>query len=42
MSMPMNNLEKGGYVPPGYNPNAPPTAPGQMPGNYVSILNRIN
>lgn len=35
MSMPMSNLDKGGYVPPGYNPNVPP-APG-APGNYVSL-----
>lgn len=35
MSMPMSNVNKGGYVPPGYGP----TAPGAPPpaGNYVSL-----
>ncbi|XP_023291313.2 phospholipid scramblase 2-like isoform X1 [Lucilia cuprina] len=39
MSMPMSNINQGGYVPPGYAPNAPP-APGNYnpgappPGNY--------
>ena len=39
MSMQMNNVNQGGYVPPGYGPpnagNYNPSAP--PPGNYVSI-----